>query len=139
MSPHYIYLVSDGLCIRAVRGKPDDVTLVDGRWFVRSFDFALGQAITVYTDGIWKGTVGVYDENDPVQLIQAFDDLRAHTLALLDRRLEPKMCEIMGQRATDDLWAVRCAGGGERLVPSENGSLLLRMSEKVKGLCYRGE
>jgi len=138
MSPHYIYLVSDGLCIRAVREKPDDVTVVNGRWFVRTIDYALGQALTVYTDDIWKGTVGVYDENDPDQLIQAFDDMGAHTLNILGKRAEPIICRIMGEEATNEFWTRRVAPPRPGTAkPHERGDLLWSIIEAINRLCHK--
>lgn len=135
----YLYLFSDGKRVSALTQKPDDVTVGPEQWSVRGFKHQIGQAITVYTDGVWKGTVGVYDLDDPSHVLLALNHMREHSLALLCRRLEPEMCVIMGKKATCELWAARCVGRQKAAPKSVKGTLLLKMSDGLNRLCFRGE
>ena len=115
---------------------PQDVSVVGDQWAFRSFSMRLGQAVTLYTDDVWVGPIGLYDVSDQGHIISMFEDAGAHALSLLRRRVERSIFEIMGREASLAVWAYRCRMSDNECLDPE-GDILWSICEAINDLCYR--
>ena len=141
-APIYLYLVSDGKKISTALDKPDDVILDEVCWRIRDHPFPIGQAVTVYTDGPWIGTIGVYNISEPTHVVALAKDMREHSLSLAERRIEEGMHILFGPKASSEVHGYMWVFDGDRQRNHKwkpLAGLLWRVSQLMKGICFRGE
>lgn len=139
MKKQYAYLVSDTEKLSLTFKKPKDVKIEKNKWYLRSLKFDIGEAVTLYTDGLWQGTVGVYDLSDPNQTIAMVDDMRQHTRAITDNKINTGLGEIFGKEAQGEVDKYRyCSHGGEQrdFKWTKLGGLLFNARQVVHRVCF---
>ena len=141
-TPTYLYLVSDGKKVSTTFEGPSDVKVNSFCWKFRCLLLPIGQAVTIYTDDPWTGTIGVYDTSEPTHVVALAKDMREHSLSLAERRIEEGMHTLFGSKASSEV------RGYMHVFDSNQqrnhkwkplAGLLWRVSELMKGICFRGE
>lgn len=140
--PQYLYLVSDGKTITTTTKRPPGLKVSSGNWYECSFHHRLGEAITVYTDEPWVGTLGVYDISRKSQIKKLASDSRKHVLALVARRLESLVKTAFGEQAATEVSTYRYAidsnsRRNHKWTPL--GQLLFNVEEIISGVGFRDE
>jgi hypothetical protein len=139
MNTTYVFLVSDKKKIWTTLDKPAGVTITGTTWKER-ITFEIGEAVTVYTDDVWDGTIGVYDVSRVEHVLALAKNMHEHSLALAERRIEAEVHDLFGDEASIEvqgyMWA-SSAHKQQNYVWSPMGGLLWRVCQAMKRICFQ--